>query len=332
MSGPAASPATGDDLLLDPGVLAAGTLVEFHGFSAVERHGGSAVLPWRGAWREAAARGVDARPQPPPGPLAQIAVRLTKGKAGVLADLSAAAGRLAPGGRLVVVGANDLGIASWADRLAGVWGVPQVAAHRARSRALVWTGPLAPLPVPEPGRVPALPADLDPGTPDLAVPAGVFSPDGLDAGTATLLRFRHGEPPVASVADLGCGAGHLGLHEARRGARAWLMDADHRAVTAAAANAEALGLRVDTAWADEADPWPTGVDLVLANPPAHRGQTVDLGPGTALLAKGLEILAPGGRLLAVANRQLPYERALGRFGALTIHDRGPFKILELRRG
>jgi 16S rRNA (guanine1207-N2)-methyltransferase len=160
----------------------------------------------------------------------------------------------------------------------------------------------------------------------------VFSPDGLDQGTATLLRHLAGLPVPGRAADLGCGAGHLGLALARRGAAAWLMDADHRAVSAATANANALGITTEVAWADAEDPWPRDFDLVVANPPAHRGTAVDLGPGTALLAKGVEALAPGGRLLAVANRQLAYERVIARFGSLTVHDRGPFKILELRRG
>src|SRR5438445_5893317 len=77
----------------------------------------------------------------------------------------------------------------------------------------------------------------------LDVPADVFASRAIDDGTLLLLRNLPGRAP-ASLLDLGCGYGALGLPVAARypQARALLVDRDLLAVRAAAHNASALGL------------------------------------------------------------------------------------------
>jgi len=77
----------------------------------------------------------------------------------------------------------------------------------------------------------------------LDVPWDVFASQGIDDGTLLLLQhLPEGEP--ASLLDLGCGYGALGLPVAARwpSARCLLVDRDLLAVAASAHNAAALGL------------------------------------------------------------------------------------------
>ena len=49
---------------------------------------------------------------------------------------------------------------------------------------------------------------------------------------------------------------------------------------------------------------------MIANPPFHQGRAAEPDLGAAFIAAAARILKPSGRLLLVANRQLPYEAAL----------------------
>ncbi len=320
MSGAPAPADPADDLLLDEGVLEPVPTVEFHGWSTVARHGGTAVLPWR-----AHARGAGDLPQQPSaGGLTgfrQGVVRIGKGRAATEADLAAAWAAIAPGGRLLIAGFNDVGIATWAKRLAEHLGAPgTVLANRARGRVVAFARTSAVLSAPAPTTVP-----LPDGTP-LSVAPGVFSGDGLDGGTRALLAVLAQESDAASVVDVGCGAGHLGRAAQGRfpEAKVWLLDADARAVACARANVPGGEVR----WWDDQDPWPAGeVDLALLNPPCHAGSVVDLG-----IARRLFAVVRARRLLVVANRQLAYEDDLAALGALDVRlDDGRFKVLEITR-
>ena len=106
------------------------------------------------------------------------------------------------------------------------------------------------------------------------------------------------------------------------------------ALELARANLEAVAARPPLAyhWHDVA----AGVgsqryDAIVCNPPFHAqgaGERVDL--GRAFIAAAADALRPGGRLLLVANRHLPYEGALaGRFDApREIAARDGFKVIE----
>lgn len=323
MSGAPPAADAADDLLLDEGVLEPVPTVEFHGWSVVARHGGTAVLPWRAHARAAG----DLPQQPSAAGLAGLAgfrqavVRIGKGRAATEADIAAAWTALAPDGRLLIAGFNDIGIATWAKRLAARLGAPgTVLANRARGRVVAFSRTSAALIAPAPTTVP-----LPDGTP-LTVAPGVFSGDGLDGGTQALLTVLAEESDASSVADVGCGAGHLGLAAQRRfpAARVWLLDADARAVACAQANLPGGEVR----WWDDQDPWPAGeVDLALLNPPCHAGSALDLG-----IARRLFAVVRARRLLVVANRQLAYEDDLAALGTLEMRlDDGRFKVLEITR-
>jgi 16S rRNA (guanine1207-N2)-methyltransferase len=324
MSGAPALPEGAADLALDPGVLTPDPTLEFHGWTAAAQTAGTAILTWRSHAREAA--GVSQAPTADGlGAFRQVVVRIGKGRKATEADLSAAWSHLAPGGRLVLIGHNDVGIATWAKRTAVAIGQPgSVLANRAHSRAVAFTR----LPDAEDNALPPPAASLVPlpSGRAVAVAPGVFSGDGLDAGTALLLSCLAEQPTPAGVADVGCGAGHLGIAAAELwpAAHIRLLDADHRAVVCARGNLPTA----ECHWWDELDLWPAPeVDLALLNPPCHAGTASDVSAARRLFAA-----VRARRLLVVANRQLPYEADLARLGALRqVADDGRFKVLEMSR-
>jgi len=329
MSGPPPALPDGRDPALDDGVLEPGPLLEFNGYAAVLRHGGCAVLPWRAHHREARARGVASVAHGADiaaGSYTQALVRVQKGRPATYSDLGAAWRALAPSGRLLVAGSNDLGISSWCRRLAQESGAPLVVlANHSHARVAAMRRPA--------GR----PAGWDQAS---GLAPGVFHGGGLDAGSAALIALLGELPPPRLVLDLGCGAGHLGLAALARWplARAWFLDADARAVAVVAAaladGDAALRARAEVAWWDVAEPLPApAFDAVLCNPPAHAGTLTDLTTARAMFRCAAAAIAGGGRLLVVANRKLPYEADLARLGSLSVlAQAGGFKVLALAGG
>lgn len=331
------------DALADAGVLRPEPSVEFSGTVAVRLHGGVAVLPWRDQYLAAIAAGLAAQPAVdglPAGAFSQVVVHLQKGRAATTADLAAGWQLLPMGGRLLICGDNDLGIASFAKRIGEELGqAGETVANRGHGRIVRFertahAGPQPPLP----GRVPLLPESDEAAGAELQVDAGVFSGDGLDDGTALLLSCLPLMPPPERIIDLGCGAGHLAIAGLVRWPRsqADLADGDHRAVLCARANLARLGLaeRAQVQWWDAREPLTIAEgDLGLLNPPFHTGTGVDLAPARAMFRSLHGALRRGCRALVVANRTLPYEQELAALGEVrTVRQDSGFKVLELRRG
>jgi 16S rRNA (guanine1207-N2)-methyltransferase len=334
----ATQPSSG--LLLDAGVLSDEPVLELYDSVAVRKHGGLSVLPRRDRWLEAMGAGVEAvgLPERAGGTFPQAVVHLQKGRAATEQGLAAAWNHLEVGGRLVLVGGNDLGIKSAVKRLGldleqeGV-----VAANRARARAVAFkktsrgelTQPEAPA------------VEVENGTRSFTLrgAVGVFSAGRVDRGTQLLLKYLENSPPAGRILDMGCGLGILGLAALKRwpSAEATLADVDRRAVEAAQLNAHDLGVtdRCRTVWWDARleGPPSTGCDLVLINPPFHTTKAVDLDPARAMFSGLDRALKTGGTALIVANRTLPYEADLGRVGRVrqVLQTEG-FKILEMQRG
>ncbi len=334
-----------NELIEDAGVLSAGPVCEFQGFTGVLRVGGTAVLPWRHAALEAALREVafvaDAR-ELGDARFGQALVHLQKSRPGTWADLHAAWSHLEIGGRLLLLGGNDLGITSAVKRLGQeIEQKPSVLANRRHARVVAFERTDAPGPAaPEPRHVP-LPLDRDADALLEAEP-GVFSTRKLDAGTALLLGHlaewaatqKHAPKRIL---DLACGIGPLGFAALTRwpDAIATFVDGDARAIRSAQRNARTLGLeaRATFRWWDAHEPIAEqGFDLVLLNPPFHTGKEVDLEPARAMIGQLESALTPGGRALIVANRTLPYERELMAVGrSEPIAQVGGYKLLSLRK-
>ncbi|MCY4421537.1 MAG: methyltransferase [Acidimicrobiaceae bacterium] len=133
--------------------------------------------------------------------------------------------------------------------------------------------------------------------------SGVFSPDGLDAGTRLLLAeapaMTAGEPQVL---DLGCGWGPIACVAALRSPTVEMLavDVNERALALTAQNAAANGAaNVTVGHPDDVDP-DRRFDRILCNPPIRIGK-----PALhELLATWLDRLAPGGRAHLVVQRHL----------------------------
>ena len=141
---------------------------------------------------------------------------------------------------------------------------------------------------------------------DLETDAGVFSADGIDAGTKFLLLDAPPPPTGATdLLDLGCGYGPIALTLANRapGSHVWAIDVNERAVGLCTRNARVAGLdNVTAITAASPATIPTDVrfDAIYSNPPIRIGK-----PALHELLLGwLPRLRPGGHAYLVVQKHL----------------------------
>jgi len=140
---------------------------------------------------------------------------------------------------------------------------------------------------------------------------GVFAWDRLDAGSAALIRAMEVIPGEA-VLDLGCGAGLLALAAARRGGRVTAVDADLRSVESARRTLATNQVTGEVLISDCAQAvLDRRFDVVLCNPPFHRGVCVEYDVAHQMVRDAATLLRPGGRMYLVSNAFLRYEREIG---------------------
>lgn len=137
---------------------------------------------------------------------------------------------------------------------------------------------------------------------------GVFSPDGLDRGTAVLLRelpdASHLEEsgPSGAILDIGCGWGPIALaaaieHPERT---VWAIDVNERSRELTRKNAERLGLTNITVAAPDEVPADLEFAEIRSNPPIRVGKEALHG----ILEQWLPRLSPGGAAYLVVAKHL----------------------------
>lgn len=138
---------------------------------------------------------------------------------------------------------------------------------------------------------------------------GIFSPEGVDKGTAVLLRHVPGPSPSGHLLDIGCGWGPITLTMALKspGATVWAVDVNERARRLCAENAAALGLTNVQVMAPEDVPSGIRFDTIWSNPPIRVGK--------AVLHELLELWLP--RLADDADAWLVVQKNLGADSLLT---------------
>ena len=143
----------------------------------------------------------------------------------------------------------------------------------------------------------------------------IFARGQLDPASRMLAEAFEA-PAGADILDLGCGGGVLGILAALLdpSAHVTLVDADPLAVAAARRGAALSGAeRVTVHLSDVLAELPgRSFDVVLMNPPFHRGRKPDPALAERFLTEACSALRPGGSLWVVCNRFLAYERTLSR--------------------
>jgi 16S rRNA (guanine1207-N2)-methyltransferase len=179
-----------------------------------------------------------------------------------------------------------------------------------------------------------MPVRLAGRTVEVEVAPGIFSPGGLDKGTAVLLDEAPAPPATGTFLDLGCGWGPLALTLGLLSPRATVLalDVNERAVDLTRRNAATLWL--DGVHASTADGIPDAVrfDLIWSNPPIRVGKAAL----HALLATWLPRLAPDGVAHLVVQRNLgsdslqQWVEAELRMPCTRLGSSKGFRVLEVR--
>ena len=233
------------------------------------------------------------------GGYAAAVVCLPRARAQGQALIAEAAACVVPGGPVAVDGQKTDGVDAMLKDLRG-----RVALSEAFSKA---HGKIAVFPA-GPGLEAwrAQPAEVE----GFRTVAGVFSADGVDRGSALLAAALPAEMK-GKVADFGAGWGYLSRAVlAREGVReCHLVEAEAEALDCARVNV--ADARAEFHWADATTVrLPKLMEHVVMNPPFHAGRDADPALGLAFIGAAARALAPDGVLWLVANRHLPYDRAL----------------------
>ena len=217
--------------------------------------------------------------------------------------------RTAPGALLLVAGGKEDGVASLRKRVSGL---ATVEGQMPKFHGLAFW-------LHRPADPASIVAALRAANPPLLVDGrfrtapGMFSHDRVDAGSA-LLAAHLPAALAGSVADFCAGWGYLAASVLDRCPKVEAIDlfeADWAALEAARANLAGRSARIGFFWHDLLGETVTRrYDAVVMNPPYHRGRAADPALGMAMIGKAAAALRRGGRLLMVANRQLPYEAIL----------------------
>ena len=156
----------------------------------------------------------------------------------------------------------------------------------------------------------------------------LFSPNGLDAGTAAMLgraTLNRGD----KVLDLGCGYGAVGVYAATvtDPGLVWLVDVDPLAVDHARRNLALNGIEGATALVSDGVQGlsEAGFTAILCNPPYH----ADFAVPKRLIEKGFNRLAIGGRLWMVTKRDAWYRNKLTSiFGGTRVRQDAGYFVFE----
>lgn len=279
------------------------------------------------AWNRAGFHGDDRLPT---GKWPLVLILPGKSKDETLAWFSIARDRLSPGGVIVVAMTNTTGAGRFEKELAkATGGVTSIQKHKCRAFHATengtWDEELF-----SAWRKSGERRFL-PGT-DYTVEAGIFSSDHVDPGSQLLADLLPAHLR-GEVADLGAGWGFLSdavLKRCPRIDRLDLYEADSRALDCARLNLAGHSApetklespvcdaderpKVEFHWHDVKAGLPRVYDTIIMNPPFHSGQATDVDLGRAFLKTAAASLKRGGKLLLVANRQLPYEATLEALG------------------
>ncbi|MEO1164448.1 MAG: class I SAM-dependent methyltransferase [Chloroflexota bacterium] len=264
-------------------------------------------------------------------------VFVPKGREFGRAQLYSAMKALKMGGALYLVGPNKGGAKTLIKDAQALFGSCEVMAYKKSHRLAVSIKNAENYPYPtewglEPTKMRYIEIETPLGTLEIASMPGIFSWDELDKGTSFLLEnLDLGEAETAL--DVGCGYGVIGALLAQKLQHVTLVDDNLLAVACTKAtlakngieNASVLPSNVYSAL-DKTEPY----DLIVSNPPFHRGLDVSRNVVERIIRDAPDYLRAEGRLVLVANEFLSYEtnlaEAFTQSGSLARNN--SFKVLE----
>ena len=158
---------------------------------------------------------------------------------------------------------------------------------------------------------------------------GMFSADGPDTGSRLLAEY-FSDRIKGKIADLGAGWGYLSaelLKRSRHVTSIDLFEADYLSLEAAKKNvATQEACATSFNWCDVTTEFKkTPYDWVIMNPPFHTARAAEPELGKRFIQVAASTLPSGGRLLMVANQNLPYEETIKNLFRA-------FEVLEVRDG
>jgi 16S rRNA (guanine1207-N2)-methyltransferase len=250
-----------------------------------------------------------------------------KSKDETLAWFAMAKDRIAPGGRLLAAMPNTAGAGRFEKELSRAAGnITSIQKHKCRAFHATLDG--ADESIFNEWRALGELREIS----GFTVLAGIFSSDHIDPGSQ-LLADHLPAHLRGDIADLGAGWGFLSdavLKRCPNISKLDLFEADARALDCARKNLAHHQPRIvrltsppcaleDEAkihfhWHDVTTGLPGTYDAIVMNPPFHTGQATDVDLGRTFLKVAFASLRRGGKLLLVANRQLPYEAVLETSG------------------
>jgi 16S rRNA (guanine1207-N2)-methyltransferase len=271
---------------------------------------------------------------PPVGPFDLLAYFLPKGRACQEMALVMAAEKLAPGAALVVVGPKDGGAGSFGKDIERMFGREPAKSYgrhcigwhleglepRSAEPVEKWLENYEGKAFGRAARVQTLP--------------GAFSHGRLDPATEGLLKYLESRPVAGRVLDWGCGSGVIGTLVQLAYPAVEVVCADTSAVALESTRLTLAANGLSAAKAVACDGW-RGIegkfDMILSNPPAHRGLETDTDASLDFLRESKDRLNPGGRLVIVANLHLPYHRWLKEwFSEVALQRTGSFNLFEAK--
>jgi 16S rRNA (guanine1207-N2)-methyltransferase len=225
--------------------------------------------------------------------------------------IAEAIGRVRAGGLIVVAGSTGDGMSSLRKRLEAV--LP-LEGHLPKYHGLVlWLRrPPDDAAASAADSLSARPATVD--NRFMTAP-GMFSHERIDPGSRLLAESL----PVScrgAAADFGAGWGYLAAALVERSAgldRVDLYEADYASLEAARKNLAGIPdvPELGLFWLDLTVEQPgRKYELIVMNPPFHQARAAEPGLGKAMILAAASALRPGGRLMMVFNRGLPYDRTL----------------------